>query len=166
MAFPICCLAGYLNSSRIHNHLVRCKKAHFRHLPVFVIANCYLVPCPRVSYTTAQEKHEENNSMGYSMHPSHDGGIESSHEKLSVPCPCLRHPALPPTDPQSSVAHSAERKWACQWPTRPSVPFWRKRSDAKMPVGGSPTVARQWIRSGTSKTPVRLYAPDLVLNRF
>ena len=32
----------------------------------------YLVPCGRMSYTTVQEKHEENNSMGCSMHPSHD----------------------------------------------------------------------------------------------
>ena len=71
---------------------------------------CYLVPCPRVSYTTAQEKHEENNSMGYSMHPSHDGGIESSHEKLSVPCPCLRHPARPPTDPPVKCSTQRRKK--------------------------------------------------------
>ena len=28
------------------------------------------------------------------------------------------------------------------------------------------TVARQWIRSGTSKTPAKQHAPDLLINQF
>ena len=35
----------------------------------------------------------------------------------------------------------AERKWAPQCPTRPSVPFCHRRWDTKMPVGRLPTVS-------------------------
>ena len=49
----------------------------------------------------------------------------------------------------ANSTQSAERKRARQWPTRPSVPFWHRRWDTKMPVGGPPTDAMQRRRSGT-----------------
>ena len=36
--------------------------------------------------------------------------------------------------------------------------FLSQEMRAKMPVDRPPTVAKQWIRSGTSKTPAKLYA--------
>ena len=56
---------------------------------------------------------------------------------------------------------STERKWAHQWPIRPSVPFCHRTWDTKMPVNGPQIDAKQWMCSGTPMANAKLYTPDL-----